>query len=146
MPVSIKRLQSILTRLTMCKFLDELVEGRVEGGQIAVGRLKQAVLERLRSSDPNLPHHLKVVVRVYANLRGLAKAYVDTEVLKDRDDLDQFVRGFNMGDQLCDFVDAGNGKECADEKVKGNPHLDRPRKSMQSVVLNIPRLLSTRVG
>ncbi|KAF6791404.1 CCCH zinc finger DNA binding protein [Colletotrichum sojae] len=100
-------------------FLDELVVGGVEGGQKTVGLLKQAVLETLRSSDPNLPHHLKVVVRVYANLRGLAKAYADTGALGDRDDLDQFVRGFNMGDQLCDFVDAGNGKECADEKVKG---------------------------
>lgn len=117
----------LITWLTLPKFLDELVEGGLEGGQTAAGLLKQAVLEKLRSSDTDLPHHMKVVVRVYANLRGLAKAYVDTGVLGDRDDLEQFVRGFNMGDQLCDFVDAGNGKECADEKVKGKSYSKRLR-------------------
>jgi hypothetical protein len=62
-----------------------------------------------------------VVVRVYANVRGLAKTYRDNGILPDLR-FDDFVRGFNMGDVMCDYVDAGNGKECADEKVKGRDH------------------------
>jgi hypothetical protein len=31
-----------------------------------------------------------------------------------------FVRGFNMGHPMCDFIDAGDGKEGADSKLKGN--------------------------
>ena len=31
--------------------------------------------------------------------------------------LDEFIRGFSIGDIMCDYVDAGNGKECSDVKV-----------------------------
>jgi hypothetical protein len=62
-----------------------------------------------------------VHVRVYANMEGLAKTYKEMEVLSEAT-FDDFVRGFNMGDRLCDYIDAGNGKECADVKVNGRSH------------------------
>lgn len=74
--------------------------------------------EELKSSVPTAAHHLQVIIRVYANLKGLANTYKEMEVLPEGA-LDQFVRGFNMADAMCDYIDAGNGKECADEKVKG---------------------------
>jgi hypothetical protein len=43
-----------------------------------------------------------------------------TKILDSAAELDLFARDFNMGHPLCDFVDAGNGKECADAKLKGN--------------------------
>jgi hypothetical protein len=43
------------------------------------------------------------------------------EILPESSSFSEFVRGFNMSEAMCDYVDAGNGKECADEKVKGNP-------------------------
>jgi hypothetical protein len=52
-------------------------------------------------------------------MKGLAKTYRDMDILSESAPLDDFVRGFNMGDPMCDYVDAGNGKECSDEKVKG---------------------------
>lgn len=56
---------------------------------------------------------------MYANLEGLAKVYKDAGNMDfPSTSVDEFVRGFNMLDPLCDFIDAGNGKECADEKVK----------------------------
>ncbi|KAH7021582.1 uncharacterized protein B0I36DRAFT_394271 [Microdochium trichocladiopsis] len=98
-------------------FKDELVKQGLDGGKKTACLLKQAVIEELRSSAPAAAHHLKVVVRVYANVKGLAKTYKVVEVLSEAT-FDDFVRGFNMGDPLCDYIDAGNGKECADAKVR----------------------------
>lgn len=52
-------------------------------------------------------------------MKGLAKTYCDMEILPSATSLSEFVCGFNMVDALCDYIDAGNGKECSDEKVKG---------------------------
>lgn len=59
---------------------------------------------------------------MYANIKGLDKTYKELKILPDSASLGEFVRGFNMGHSMCDYVDAGNGKECSDEKVKGQSH------------------------
>ncbi|KIW28928.1 uncharacterized protein PV07_04780 [Cladophialophora immunda] len=99
-------------------FEDELVKQGMNGGKNTASLLKQAVEEELRSSPTSTPHQVQVIVRVYANVKGLAKTYKEKEILAESTSLDEFIRGFNMGDAMCDFVDAGNGKECSDEKVK----------------------------
>ena len=91
----------------------------LDGGKRTASLLKRAVEEELKSSTPTTAPHLQVAIRVYANVKGLAKTYEDMEILSS---LDEFIRGFNMGDVMCDYIDAGNGKECSDEKVKGKPH------------------------
>ncbi len=93
----------------------------LDGGNTTASLLKQAVERELKSAAPATSHHLKVIIRVYANVKGLAKTYREMEVLSEAT-FDEFIRGFNMGDVMCDYVDAGNGKECADEKVKGMLH------------------------
>ncbi|KAL8393864.1 hypothetical protein RB599_006082 [Gaeumannomyces hyphopodioides] len=102
--------------------LDEFVKCGFDGGRRAAQSLKQAIKSQLdASAGEGKDSHLQVVVRVYANLKGLAKIYNDTGIIPPGSpptSVDEFVRGFNMLDPLCDFVDAGNGKECADEKVK----------------------------
>jgi hypothetical protein len=72
------------------------------------------------SKELELPSHIPIHVRIYANIKGLASAYYYNKILDSADDLYMFVRGFNMGYPMCDFVDAGDGKECADLKLKGN--------------------------
>ncbi|KAM0446213.1 hypothetical protein ACHAQK_001130 [Fusarium lateritium] len=99
-------------------FLDELVQAGLEGGKQAMSLLKQSVEQKLKALGSSVPPHLQVVIRVYANLKGLAQSYQNSGILSNGQTLEEFVRGFNMGDPLCDYVDAGNGKECADEKVK----------------------------
>lgn len=102
------------------QFLDDLVQQGLEGGKKASSFLEQAVASELKSVDQSLPHHLRVVVRVFANLKGLAMTYTEMGTIHNPDVLYEFVRGFNMTNAMCDFVDAGNGKECADEKLKGD--------------------------
>ena len=62
---------------------------------------------------------MQVRIRVYANMKGLASTYCSNQILDNALDFQLFVRGFNMGVSMCDFVDAGDGKECADAKLKG---------------------------
>ena len=57
---------------------------------------------------------------MYANLRGLGKTYFDGGVLPTPAAFSDFVLGFNKSHPLCDFIDAGNHKEAADTKLKGN--------------------------
>jgi hypothetical protein len=95
------------------------VKEGADGGKRAASLLKQAVEEELRACDPSAVHHVQVVVRVYANMKGLTKTYKEMDFLPQSTTFEEFVRGFNMGDVMCDYVDAGNGKECSDAKVKG---------------------------
>jgi hypothetical protein len=81
--------------------------------------LKLAVKHYIKSAVPAVELNAKVLIRVYANVKGMSKAYKDANFLPDQHSFGEFVQGFNMAEPLCDFVDAGNGKECADEKLKG---------------------------
>lgn len=66
--------------------------------------------------------HSEIVIRVNANVNDLArKYYANLCLLRQTSDSLAFIRGFNMGHVLCDFIDAGDGKECAGAKllVKG---------------------------
>jgi hypothetical protein len=88
------------------------------------------VVEHVRTQLPNL-NDVEVLVRAYANVEGLKRTYVDNKILEEGAKFDSFVRGFNMGYPLCDYIDAGNGKECSDDKLRGmlTPvhHQSRPR-------------------
>lgn len=99
--------------------MDHLVQQGLEGGKKSASLLKAIVQEELKSWDPSVPHHQQIIIRIYANLKGLAKTYTEMGLLPDPRVLEEFVRGFNMRDAMCDFTDAGNGKECTDEKMKG---------------------------
>ena len=66
-----------------------------------------------------MPPNIQYKVRVYVNVEGLTQAYRGANILRGEDNLTTFIQGFNKADTLCDIVDAGNGKECADVKLKG---------------------------
>lgn len=101
------------------QFLDELIKDGEPGGQEASRLLMGHITEYVQNELPDLRHDLTVVVRVYANMKGLGKIYQDAKILDHAADLELFVRGFNMGHPMCDFIDAGSGKECSDEKIRG---------------------------
>ncbi|KAK4075231.1 hypothetical protein Purlil1_12721 [Purpureocillium lilacinum] len=99
-------------------FKDELVRKGFIGGKETASKLVHAVKEGAKSLFPTIAPYLQVIVRVYANAKGLASAYDKASLSDESLSLDDFIRGFNMGNALCDYVDAGDGKECSDEKVK----------------------------
>lgn len=108
-------------RLTIfAKFQNELVKQGMAGGDEAAKLLRQAVFKYL-DQNSDFKHDTKIVIRVYANLRGLSKTYVDLGILPHINSFAEFVVGFNKAHPLFDFVDAGNHKEAADTKLKGEP-------------------------
>lgn len=117
LPLSVLPCQ--LAYLTKLKFSDDLVKNAEMGGQEAAQLLRSCILDYLRQKLPDLQHDLEIMVRVYGNMNGLNKTYCDSSILEQRENFGRFVRGFNMGHPLCDFIDAGNGKECSDDKIRG---------------------------
>lgn len=101
------------------KFLDELVQKRGDGGREAARLLKNTVVTNMQETKMDRPTNFQVLIRVYANSKGLAKAYRDANIITTINDIEDFIRGFNIEDPLCDFIDAGTGKECSDEKLRG---------------------------
>ena len=96
-------------------FLDDLLRKGVQGGEETARKL----LELVRVDVPDLRSNAAIIVRVYANMKGLAKTCVDAKILGDIEDLALFARGFNLGHPFCDYIDAGHEKECTDTKIKG---------------------------
>lgn len=99
--------------------MDELVRDGQKGGRSAAKALIEAAREHVREVKPDSNPNVQFKIRVYANVAGLAKTYSDTGIVSSADTLRSFIQGFNMHNTLCDFVDAGNGKECSDVKVAG---------------------------
>ena len=88
------------------------------GGEGAAQILRSSVTSYVKDKLTDLNPDTEVVVKIYANLRGLGKALADNTILEHHEDLGRFVCGFNKKYPLFDFVDAGNGKECSDAKLK----------------------------
>lgn len=123
MPVSPKSIGSpsasiICLQARAGQFNDDLVVDSEEGGRKAASLLRTAVTAHVEQQEPGL-HGFDVLVRVYANSSGLSRTYAGNRILKTAAQFELFVRGFNSSHALCDFVDSGEGKECADEKLRG---------------------------
>ncbi|OGM39778.1 CCCH zinc finger DNA binding protein [Aspergillus bombycis] len=99
-------------------FQDHLIQSGYDGGQKAVQLLRKAVEDYLFQLDPEANPRIQCKIRVYANVSGLSKTYRDTSIAPVDGTLEAFIQGFNMENGLCDFVDAGNGKECSDVKLR----------------------------
>ncbi|KAL8882974.1 MAG: hypothetical protein Q9198_000105 [Flavoplaca austrocitrina] len=102
------------------QFLDDLTKKLENGGEEAAELLRTAIRRYLQKSDLDVQADIETIVRVFANMRGLGKTLVDAKIMDNPEDLGRFVCGFNKKFTSFDFVDAGNGKECSDAKLKKN--------------------------
>ncbi|KAK9578862.1 hypothetical protein V6Z94_005964 [Aspergillus fumigatus] len=100
-------------------FHGSLVKDGKHGGLEAARLLIQAVQDHIHKVDPEAPPNISCKIRVFANIEGLTEAYRNNNILSVEESLTSFIQGFNQENALCDFVDAGNGKECADVKLRG---------------------------
>jgi hypothetical protein len=100
--------------------LDEFVQDGQRGGRSAAKALMGAVEDHVRKVASDVDANIQYKIRMYANVTGLAKTCRDTGIISSEEALRAFIQGFNMESPLCDFVDAGNGKECSDVKIRGD--------------------------
>ncbi|CRG83859.1 CCCH zinc finger DNA binding protein [Talaromyces islandicus] len=101
-------------------FHEKLIQDGQNGGYEAARLLIKAVEDHFQKCDTKLPPNILYKIRVYSNVEGLTKAYRDANVLPVGETLTPFIQAFNKANTLCDIVDAGNGKECADVKLKAH--------------------------
>jgi len=101
------------------KFRDDLVQDLGSGGQEAAALLKKSVETFIQADGVLmlLPEY-RIVVRIYVNMIGLSRSYHSAGILESPSDFERFARGFNRTLPLFDIVDAGNEKECADDKIR----------------------------
>lgn len=101
-------------------FNNLLLQDGEKGGRQAAWLLKDAIKKWALQHDPELPSDYRIVVRIYANIKGLADVLVRAGVIKHNSELEEFARGFTRSDTLFDFVDVGGGKDRADVKIIDN--------------------------
>ncbi|KAL9576767.1 MAG: hypothetical protein Q9203_007673 [Teloschistes exilis] len=105
-------------------FRDVYLNKGEDGGKYAADALLGEVKTYLKQLGlPAAGSNTDVVVRAYANLRGLGRAclkygWMDATTATMTTGLQQFANGFTGRQPLFDFVDVGDGKEKADQKIK----------------------------
>ncbi|KAJ5902301.1 hypothetical protein N7495_002829 [Penicillium taxi] len=95
-------------------FRDELLKRPEQGAVEAAGKLRQSVLASLET--PLAKNN--IIVKVFANLNGLAKALQDRGIITSKNDLFRFAQSFTNSETGFEFIDVGYGKECADHKMR----------------------------
>ncbi|SCO54639.1 uncharacterized protein FFNC_15604 [Fusarium fujikuroi] len=97
-------------------FDERFVKDGEEGGSRAAKQLIDTIKDSLRHKGLE---SCEVMVRVYANLKGLSKTLCKNGLAgAEKRSFSTFTAGFNRSYGLADFVDAGELKENADFKVK----------------------------
>lgn len=99
-------------------FRDSLVQQGEKGGKDAANQLWLAIRDYTSETFTNI-HSPKIVARIYANVRGLGETLFKAGIIDKLSVFEDFVRGFNGGRLLFDFVDVGSGKDRADDKLAG---------------------------
>ncbi|KAF5846281.1 hypothetical protein GGP41_003660 [Bipolaris sorokiniana] len=102
-------------------FLNEFVREGANGGRRAASKLHAAVQNYMQdqseSTRNTTPLGLRIVCRIYANVKGIAEELVRTSVIPDITYFEDFVRGFTTGKTLFDIVDVGMHTDCTNEKI-----------------------------
>lgn len=109
-----------LWKANMTQFRDRFVRAGDEGGASAAQTLSNSIKEVLLPRLGKDADQYRVMVRVYANLAGLSKIMFRLgNTGSDARSLASFAAGFTGSQDLYEFIDAGDGKDCASAKIQG---------------------------
>ncbi|EGS22366.1 uncharacterized protein CTHT_0018920 [Thermochaetoides thermophila DSM 1495] len=97
-------------------FNENLIAKKAEGGNIAAQMLNDEIKASLRRRGLE---HCQIMIRVYANVKGLSHALCKAGLVGGESrSLAPFIASFNRSYGLTEFVDAGELKENADFKLR----------------------------
>jgi len=103
-------------------FVDELLQAGIDGGEKAAIRLQTEIkhyIEGLYSKAAG--SDWSVMVQIFANLDGMARKLYACGKITDAQHFLRLIREFNSTQPLFSFVDVGQGKERADNRMRGKP-------------------------
>lgn len=92
------------------------------GGSKAANELYNEVINNLKASHSGLEGNSpdwEVLVNIYANKAGLARALATVDYLNHPSQIDLFFCSFSQSRSLFQFIDCGHGKERVDAKLRG---------------------------
>ncbi|MCJ1365332.1 hypothetical protein MMC16_004453 [Acarospora aff. strigata] len=98
-------------------FDEQFLKKGEQGGKEAAGLLWGSVRDYIRRENPELPSDIRIVTRIYANLKGLSEACYKAGLVERASLIEDFARGFTGSKQLFDYIDVGSGKDRADDKL-----------------------------
>jgi hypothetical protein len=100
------------------QFEDSLIKGGAEGGVRAANLLHDTMRDRLSRRGREY-EKCKIIVRAYTNLAGLSKTLARAGLIgHEARSLSPFCSNFTRAQDLFDFLDAGDKKENADNKIR----------------------------
>lgn len=99
-------------------FSEQLLQQGEKGGKEAASQLWGAMNDFVHSALPHLSSP-KILARIYANVKGLGDVLQMSGIIDRATVFEDFARGFNGSKLLFDFIDVGNGKDKADDKITG---------------------------
>lgn len=126
----------ILTRSS--QFHEHLIRKAKEGGKEAAGLLRDSIIKH----NGHVEDGTEIIVKVCANLSGLATALWKDGLIGNNEELRDFAGGFSQGHSSFDFVDVGQGKERADWKIQSERLLGLGG-AWNDIFLSSPRHLGT---
>ena len=97
---------------------DFLCQGEAGGKQAALV-LSEKISQWAAENVMECPTDVKIVVRVYANVKAMKEACLRIGMVDKASKVDDFVLGFTRCKTLCDFTDVGPGKDVAAWKIYG---------------------------
>ena len=100
-------------------FNDKLLRLGEDGGKRAANLLHAAVHAWALENVADCPRDVKIMVRAYADVEGLAEVCTKAGLVPSPDRVADFICGFTRGKLLFDFTDVGMGKDRADGKLNG---------------------------
>lgn len=103
-------------------FLDDILQAGIEGGEKAaillhteIRRYVESLFERSAGAD------WTIMVQIFANLDGMARKLYACGKISGQVDFLKLIQAFNSTAPLFSFVDVGQGKERADNRMRGLP-------------------------
>lgn len=102
------------------QFKEHLVKAGSDGGITAARLLSDSIKELIQDRLGSQADQCRIMVRIYSNVLGLSKSLARSGLLgNEARSLSPFAASFTRSQELFDYVDAGDKKECADYKIRG---------------------------
>ncbi|KAK5947982.1 hypothetical protein OHC33_011023 [Knufia fluminis] len=117
-------------------FQDEQIAQGIDGGENTERDLRDAITTYFASQGAYTQAD-NVLMRVFANLKGLGGTYAGAGIIQGDSKFRDFVLGFNKSHKFSEYIDAGNSKEAADSKIKATTQLFINNAHCKHIVLGI---------
>ncbi|THC88089.1 hypothetical protein EYZ11_012463 [Aspergillus tanneri] len=102
-----------------CLFKEHLLKAGSEGGITAATLLSDSIKELLHDQLGPQADQCRIMVRIYSNILGLSKSLARFGLVgHEARSLSPFAASFTRSQDLFDYVDAGDKKEGADNKIR----------------------------